>query len=168
MLGAVTNPNRPNANVNKPNVGAADVSAVKWSALDLARGVSRLLLAEGYSTVTEFTLANGRRLDVAAINPKGEILGVEIKVSLTDLRGDKKWPDYKEFCDFFYFAVPPEFPRMHVPGDAGQIIADSYGGAIIRDASHHTVHASRRRAVTLRFAQCAADRLARLRDPNPF
>ena len=83
------------------------------TALDVARGVSRLLLDDGYAPILEFTLPNGRRLDVAAIGPGGEILGVEIKVALADLRGDSKWPDYLEYCDLFYFAIPPDFrPSM--------------------------------------------------------
>ena len=63
------------------------------TAIDVARGVSRLLMQTGYAPVLEFTLPNGRRLDVAAIGPGGEILGVEIKVALADLRGDTKWPE---------------------------------------------------------------------------
>ncbi|HMH66002.1 MAG TPA: MmcB family DNA repair protein, partial [Rhizomicrobium sp.] len=62
------------------------------TAAEVARGVSRLLLLQGYAPILEFTLPNGRRLDVAAIGPGGEILGVEIKVALADLRGDGKWP----------------------------------------------------------------------------
>ena len=123
-------------------------------------------MAEGYSPVTEFTLANGRRLDVVALNAKAEIIGVEIKVSLADLRSDRKWQEYLGYCDYFYFAVPPEFPQGQVPEQGGLIVADCYGGAIVRPARLETLHASRRRAVMLRFAQCAADRLARMRDPN--
>lgn len=136
------------------------------NASDVARGVSRLLLTEGFSPVREFTLANRRRLDVAGLNAKGKIVGVEIKVSLADLRSDKKWPDYIGYCDMFYFAVPPKFPHGEVSETAGLIVADSYGGAIVRRARLEVLHASRRRTVTLRFAQCAADRLARLHDPN--
>ena len=54
------------------------------TAAEVARGVSRLLLEDGYSPILEFTLPNGRRLDVAAIGPGGEMLGVEIKVALAD------------------------------------------------------------------------------------
>jgi hypothetical protein len=157
----VTNPN-----ISQSKSLLKEFSGAKCTAPDVARGVSRLLVAEGYSPVTEFTLGNGRRLDVAGLNAKGEILGVEIKVSLADLRSDRKWPEYIAYCDLFYFAVPPEFPQAHVPESAGLIIADSYGGAIIRQSRLETLHASRRCAVMLRFAQCAADRLARLRDPN--
>ena len=61
-------------------------STAAATAQDVARGVSRLLLEEGYSPILEFTLPNGRRLDVAAIGPGGEMLGVEIKVALADLQ----------------------------------------------------------------------------------
>jgi hypothetical protein len=132
------------------------------TAADVARGVSRLLLQEGYSPILEFTLANGRRLDVAALGPDGTLLGVEIKVALADLRGDTKWPEYLEYCEHFYFAIPPDFPDEHVPATTGLIVADRYGGAIIRPATPALVHASRRKAVTLRFAKVAADRLALL------
>ena len=134
------------------------------TAVDVARGVSRLLLDEGYSPILEFTLPNGRRLDVAAIGPGGEMLGVEIKVALADLRGDGKWPEYLDYCDLFYFAVPPDFPDEHVPQDPGLIVADRYGGAIVKEAVVQSLHASRRKAVTVSFARCAADRLSRTLD----
>src|SRR5471030_2142524 len=130
------------------------------TAAEVARGVSRLLLQDGYAPILEFTLPNGRRLDVAAIGPGGEILGVEIKVALADLRGDTKWPEYLDYCDLFYFAIPPDFPPEHVPPESGLIVADRYGGAIIKQAETQILHASRRKAVTLSFAKVAAERLA--------
>src|SRR5471032_2799482 len=131
------------------------------NAAEVVRGVCRLLLQDGYAPILEFTLPNGRRLDVAAIGPGGEILGVEIKVALADLRGDSKWPEYLDYCDLFYFAIPPDFPPEHVPAQTGLIIADRYGGAIIKPAEIQSLHASRRKAVTVSFARCAAERLSR-------
>jgi len=131
------------------------------TALDVARGVSRLLLEDGFSPILEFTLPNGRRLDVAAIGPGGEMLGVEIKVALADLKGDSKWPDYLDYCDLFYFAIPPDFPDEHVPSETGLIVADRYGGAIVKQAQAQSLHASRRKAVTISFARLAAERLSR-------
>ena len=130
------------------------------TAVDVARGVSRLLLEEGYSPILEFTLPNGRRLDVAAIGPGGEMLGVEIKVALADLRGDTKWPEYLDYCDLFYFAIPPDFPDEHVPQQTGLIVADRYGGSIVKEAEAQSLHASRRKAVTISFANVAAMRLS--------
>lgn len=134
------------------------------TAAEVARGVSRLLIQEGFSPILEFTLPNGRRLDVAALGPQGEMLGVEIKVALADLKGDGKWPEYLEFCELFYFAIPPDFPDEHVPDGTGLIVADRYGGAIVRPATLTPVHATRRKAVTLKFAKCAAERLAAMLD----
>jgi hypothetical protein len=130
------------------------------TAVEVARGVSRLLIQEGYSPILEFTLANGRRLDVAALGADGTVVGVEIKVALGDLKGDMKWPEYLEFCELFYFAIPPNFPDEFVPPGTGLIVADRYGGAIVRPSPVATLHASRRKAVTLSFAKVAAERLA--------
>ena len=132
------------------------------NAAGVARGVSRLLIQEGYSPILEFTLANGRRLDVAALGGDGTMVGVEIKVALADLRGDQKWPDYLDFCELFYFAIPPDFPDEHVPDGTGLIFADRYGGAIVRPSPRTVLHPSRRKAVTLSFARVAAERLSQI------
>ena len=147
-------------------VALAPHSAMPHSALDIARGVSRLLMAEGLSPIMEFSLPNNRRLDVAALAPDGTITGVEIKISVADLRADDKWPDYLSFCDLFFFAVPPEFPQDMLPSTTGLIVADRFGGAIVRESQRKMLHASRRRALTLRFAMIAAERLTRAFDPH--
>jgi hypothetical protein len=134
------------------------------TAAEVARGVSRLLVQDGYAPIREFTLPNGRRLDVAAIGPGGEILGVEIKVALADLRGDGKWPEYLDYCDLFYFAIPPDFPPEHVPPQTGLMVADRYGGEIVKQAQAQALHASRRKAVTIGFASVAATRLSAVLD----
>jgi hypothetical protein len=134
------------------------------TAADVARGAGRTLIQEGYSPILEFTLANGRRLDVAALGADGCMLGVEIKVALADLKCDTKWPEYLEFCEQFYFAIPPEFPDEFVPPGTGLIVADRYGGAIVRPSPVWQLHPSRRKAVTLKFARCAAERLAAVMD----
>jgi hypothetical protein len=145
---------------------ARSVALEPHSAIDVARGVSRLLLAEGLSPIVEFSLPNNRRLDVAALGADGAITGIEIKVSVADLRADDKWPDYLSFCDLFFFAVPPEFPQSTLPSTTGLIVADRFGGAVIREAQRKMLHASRRRALTLRFAMIAAERLTRAFDPH--
>jgi len=92
------------------------------------------------------------------------MLGVEIKVALADLKGDGKWPEYLEYCDLFYFAIPPDFPPEHVPAQTGLIVADRYGGAIVKPAQTQPLHASRRKAVTISFAKTAAERLSAILD----
>ena len=128
-------------------------------ASDICRGVLRLFADLNFTGVTEMTLANGRRADIAAIGPKGEITIVEVKSSVADFRSDGKWPDYRPFCDRFYFAVSHGFPRELIPEETGLIVADGFGGAVLRDPEASPLAAARRKAVTLRFARLAASRL---------
>ncbi|MBZ0215889.1 MAG: MmcB family DNA repair protein [Fimbriimonadaceae bacterium] len=134
-------------------------------AADVQRGVSRLLVEMGYSPLTELTLKTGRRVDIAALNDKGEIIVVEIKSSVADFRSDQKWQDYLDFCDQFYFAVPVDFPSGILPQSAGLIIADQYGGEISQIAVHEPVSAARRKMILLLFARAAANRIHRIFDP---
>ena len=128
-------------------------------ASEICRGVLRLMADMNFAGVMEMTLANGRRADIAAIGPKGEITIVEVKSSVADFRADGKWPDYRPFCDRFYFAVGHGFPKDLIPDETGLIVADGFGGAILREPLATPVAAARRKAVTLRFARMAANRL---------
>jgi hypothetical protein len=128
-------------------------------AADIYRGVARLLSAHGLAPVPEVCLANGRRADVIAIAGGGEIWIVEIKSSIEDFRADRKWPEYRAYCDRLLFAVAPAFPRDILPADTGVIVADRYGGEIIRGAPEHRLSGARRKAVTLRVVHAAALRL---------
>ena len=136
------------------------------AAFDICRGVVRLLRAHGMAAVSEVTLASGRRADIAATAESGEIWIVEIKSSLEDFRSDQKWPEYRDYCDRLFFAVGPGFPREVLPPDTGLIIADRYGGDIVRAAPEHKLAGARRKAVTLRLVQTAAHRLQAIIDPE--
>jgi hypothetical protein len=133
---------------------------------EVLRGVSRMMLELGHSPLAEFSLPNGRRLDVAAVSGSGAFIGVEIKISVEDLRADTKWQEYLEYCDHYYFAVPDGFPQELLPPDHGLIIADRFGGAIVRQAQSAVISAARRKAMLIRFARIAAERHARLIDPQ--
>jgi hypothetical protein len=100
------------------------------TAQQLTRGVCRALGALGYAALAEFPLNSGRRVDVIAVNGAGETVIVEIKTSTADYRADRKWNEYLEFCDAFYFAVPAAFPLALLPADCGLMIADDYGAEI--------------------------------------
>ncbi len=76
-------------------------------AADVARGVTRLFCRQDLFAICEVPLPNGRRADMMAIDGKGALTIVEIKVAKADLLGDAKWTDYLEYCDRFFWAVPP-------------------------------------------------------------
>lgn len=135
------------------------------TALAIQRGVGRLLRAHDYALLNEFTLASGRRADVIGLSPKGLLWIIEIKSSPEDLKADQKWPEYRDFCDQFSFAIPQTMDAGLIPVEAGLIIADQWGAEIIRASSEHPLHASRKRAVHMAFARTAAQRLHGLWDP---
>ena len=103
-----------------------------------------------------------------AIAANGEILIAEIKSSVADFRADRKWQDYLGFADRYFFAVDPDFPAEILPETEGLIIADAFGGEIVREAQHRSVAGSRRRSLLLRFARMAALRLNDANDPRGY
>jgi hypothetical protein len=124
------------------------------------------LADHGISSLTEFSLRSGRRVDVIGLDAKGRITIVEIKSSLEDFRADAKWPEYLDYCDAFYFAVPEQFPQEVIPEAAGLMVADAYGAAILRESPALPLNGTRRRTLLLRFAVAAAKRLMTLTDPH--
>ncbi|HEV7690586.1 MAG TPA: MmcB family DNA repair protein [Hyphomonadaceae bacterium] len=128
----------------------------------IVRGVQVMLAELGLASLTEVTLTNGRRADVMAIGPKGEIVIVEVKSCLQDFQTDQKWPEYTPYCDRFYFAVDCDFPKERIPEETGMMVCDAFGGAILREAAAAPLVAARRKAVTLSFARLAAARLMRV------
>jgi hypothetical protein len=140
-------------------------------AADVARGVTRLFCRQDQFAICEMPLPNGRRADVMAIDPKGGFTIVEIKVSKADLLGDGKWTDYLDYCDRFFWAVPPHLAHIleeerYLPSDAGLIVADRYDAAVVRQAAYRPLAAARRKSELLRFARRAARRLAAQIDPS--
>jgi hypothetical protein len=126
----------------------------------VTRGAARLMGALGYAPLLEVCLPNGRRADVMALGPKGEIAICEVKSGPEDYLADGKWGEYLPFCDAFYFAVAPEFPQDLLPEAPGLIVADAFGGAVIRSPPISALAPARRKALTLAFARLAAMRTA--------
>jgi hypothetical protein len=144
----------------------AGTGAWHAAALDIARGTGRYLRALGCAVVAEIPLADGRRADLMALDPRGTITILEVKSCLSDFRTDQKWEDYRQWCDRFYFAVDCAFPQEHIPDDCGLIVADRFDAEALREPPEHRLDALRRKAVTLRFARCAAFRLHGADDPD--
>jgi len=141
-------------------------------ARDVARGVARLLFRQDLMALCEVSLGNGRRADLMAVDAKGQIVIVEIKVSKADLRGDAKWPEYLDYCDRYYWAVPAGFDLSPFdeagfrPEISGLIVADRYDAEMLRAATVRPMPAARRKVETLRFARTAARRLLGGLDPG--
>lgn len=129
--------------------------------LAVTRGAARVMLDLGYAPLLEVGLPNGRRADVMALGPRGDIIIVEVKSGLEDYRVDRKWHEYGPFCDAFYFAVAPEFPDGVLPDEPGLIVADGFGGAVVRPAPSSPLAPARRKALTIAFGRLGAMRTLR-------
>ena len=140
-------------------------------AAEVARGVTRLFCRSDLFAICEVPLPNGRRADMMAIDAKGALTIVEIKVAKADLLGDSKWTDYLDYCDRFFWAVPPDLAPIcngerFMPNEAGLIVADRYDAVLMREALHRPLAPARRKAELLRFARRAARRLSAQIDPS--
>ncbi len=134
--------------------------------LAVCRGACRLMRQSGHSVLREKPLPDGRRADIFAVGRGGEITIVEVKSSIEDWRVDEKWPDYLGWCDQLYFAVPIDFPQALIAEDVGLIVADAYGGELLRLAPRRPMAAARRKSLLIDCARLASERLARLEDPD--
>ena len=130
----------------------------------VARGICRLFARNDIWALREMPLRNGRRADLMGIDPRGHVVIVEIKTARADLLGDGKWPDYLDFCDRFYWGLPPELDRGCLEGGdfrpecCGVIVADEYDAEIVRPAPSQPLAAARRKVEVERLARAALRR----------
>lgn len=157
----------------QPGQMAGEVAAQIDSlvATDVARGIGRLFARNGIWCLPEMPLRNGRRADLMGIDAKGQVVIVEIKVARSDLLGDGKWLEYLEYCDRFFWGLPPTLDRTpletsdYQPDLCGVIVADGYDAEILRPAALRPMAAARRKVEVERLARAALRRHAQLIDP---
>ena len=157
--------------LDQPPASCLDPATGTLCAADVARGVTRLFLRHDLTAMEEVPLDNGRRADIMAVDPKGRIVIVEIKVARGDLLGDAKWLDYLDHCDRFYWGLAPDLDRAcleteaFLPGSCGVIVADGYDAEILRPAPMMPLAAARRKAEVERLARVAMRRQVVGADP---
>lgn len=141
-------------------------------ATDVARGLARYFHRQGQTVLCEVSLPNGRRADVIAIDARGTITLVEIKVSRADLLADQKWPDYLDWCDRFCWALSPSMdPALlddatRLPERCGLLVGDRYDAVMIREPQMVPLAPARRRSEVLRLARIAMRRMMLAVDPD--
>jgi hypothetical protein len=153
-----------------PSPDSAFVPAA-LAARDVARGIGRLFARNDIWCLAEVPIRNGRRADLMGIDARGQVVIVEIKVARADLLGDAKWPDYLDFCDRFYWGLPPGLDRAPLeteayrPATCGLIVADAYDAEILRPAALEPLAPARRKVQVEQLARIAMRRHAALIDP---
>jgi len=142
------------------------------TALDVTRGIGRLFARNGIWCLPEMPLRCGRRADMLGVDARGHVIIVEIKVARGDLLGDAKWTDYLDYCDRFYWGLPPSLDRQPLDGEGflpdccGVIVADAYDAEILRPAPLRQMAAARRKVEVERLARTSLRRLVNAADPH--
>ena len=123
--------------------------------------IARMFIERGDACLREFTLRSGRRVDLIAIGSGGEITIVEVKSSRQDFISDRKWQEYPEWADRFYFAVAGGFPQDLLPGpdESGIIITDGFDCLEVQPAPLAKLAGQRRNHLTRRLAHVAMRRI---------
>ena len=136
--------------------------AAKITAAKIAAATARLFHQMGDASLSEFTLKSGRRVDLITLSRDQHICVIEVKSSLADFTSDKKWPEYLEWADRFYFAVADDFPLDRLPDETvcGLIITDGFDAHILREAPIRRLAGQRRSHLIRRLAYAAMMRLS--------
>ncbi|GGC03661.1 hypothetical protein GCM10011494_22650 [Novosphingobium endophyticum] len=157
----------PDSRVAIPATNPASLAAS-----NVVRGIGRLFARNDIWCLAEMPLRCGRRADLMGIDAKGHVVIVEIKVSRADLLGDGKWTDYLDYCDRFYWGLPPALDRAPLESEAflpercGLIVADAYDAEILRPAPLRQLAPARRKVEVERLARASLRRLVNLGDTH--
>jgi len=132
----------------------------------IARGVMRHFAQIGMPSLSEFSPTRGLRVDIITLGMSDEIWIVECKSGQSDFKSDKKWHNYLDWCDRYFWAVDANFPINILPSDTGIIIADAYDASITRGSPLNKLSAARRKKITKSIAISACNRLLTHIDPK--
>ena len=121
--------------------------------------IARSYYGKGEGVLREFRLKVRRRVDLIAMTNKGLITIIEIKSSPEDFRSDKKWGEYIEWADRFYFGVGDNFPIEILPKEHGIIITDGFDCHEARPSSVNSLNGSRRNTLIRNMAKASMRRI---------
>ena len=116
----------------------------------------------GDDTLFEYTLKTGRWVDLIALSRSQHITIVEVKSFLTDFSSDKKWQNYPNWADQFYFAVAENFLVEYLADEmrCGILITDGFVTNILCEAPLQKLTAQRRTHLIRRLAFAAMTQLS--------
>ena len=121
--------------------------------------IARSYYEQGNGVLREFKLRIKRRVDLVTINDKGWITIIEIKSSVADFRNDKKWNEYIEWADQFYFGVAHNFPINNLPKEHGIITTDGFDIYEVQPSPVQKLNGSRRNTLVRKLARASMRRV---------
>jgi len=133
---------------------------------EILQKTMRFLSLKGYKVLSEFALPNKKRVDIIAINLKKEILIVEVKSNIKSLKYDKKWKNYLNYCNYFYFACNDKLKDLNFSKNIGVIQNNSKSIKIIKKSKYKKLSKRRKKKLIFKIVLSAASKFHRLIDPE--
>ena len=126
--------------------------------------IARFYYGQGDGVLREFKLKIRRRVDLVIINEKGWIIIIEIKSSPEDFLSDKKWGEYIDWADQFYFGVAHNFPIGILPKEHGIITTDGFDVYQAQPSPVSKLNGSRRNNLIRKMAKASMRRIEQERN----
>ena len=126
----------------------------------------QFLSLKGYKVLSEFALPNKKRVDIIGINLKKKIIIVEVKSNKKNLKYDKKWRNYLNYCNYFYFACNDKLKDFDFSENIGVIQNNSNNIRIIRKSKYKKLSENKKKQLIFKIALSAISKFHRLIDPE--
>ena len=125
----------------------------------------RFLSNKGYKTITEFALPNKKRVDIIGINLKKEIVIVEVKSNKSEIKLDKKWKNYLNYCNYFFFACSEKI-NFKFSENIGIIQNNSNKIEITKEPKYKKLPENKKNKLIFTISLSAISKFHRLIDPE--
>lgn len=132
----------------------------------ILQNTMRFLSTKGYRVLSEFALPNKKRVDIIGINLKKEIVIVEVKSNKSEIKLDKKWKNYLNYCNYFYFACSDKLKNFNFSEDIG-IIRNNYNKIkITKESKYKKLPENKKNKLIFKITLSAISKFHRLIDPE--
>ena len=125
----------------------------------------RFLSAKGYRVLSEFALPNKKRVDIIGINLKKEIVIVEVKSNKNGIKLDKKWKNYLNYCNYFFFASSEKI-NFNFSENIGVIQNNSNKIKITKEPKYKKLPENKKNKLIFTISLSAISKFHRLIDPE--
>ena len=126
----------------------------------------QFLILKGFKVLSEFALPNKKRVDIIAINSKKKIIIVEVKSDKSGIKHDKKWKNYLNYCNYFYFACNDKLKDLNFSKYIGVIQNNSKSIKIIKKSKYKKLQKNKINKLIFKIALSATSKFHRLIDPE--
>ena len=126
----------------------------------------QFLILKGFKVLSEFALPNKKRVDIIAINSKKKIIIVEVKSDKNGIKNDKKWKNYLNYCNYFYFACNDKLKDLNFSKNIGVIQNNSKSIKITKKSKYKKLSENKKKNLIFKIALSAISKFHRLIDPE--